>query len=177
MEPLIDLLVKHKEWVFSGIGVSAIGVIITILKRIFRATRQTSPENQSTSSPISPQASPLPAAAALPAPPAPENKHVTIYSVNEPLDPNLTTDELAILRRFCSLPRGLHTQGYRDDYLFKELLSDIPMATLHLLLESLFLKGYIAIHKTENNWYKYYRLSEDGVRYSVNNSLVKLNDA
>lgn len=173
VEQALDLLSKHKEWIFSGVGVAAIVALIALLRGVFRTPLAITREEPTTTT----QAPALQPPPSQPSPPASQPKHVTVYLANEPLDPRVTPDEVAILKRFCSFPRGLHTQGYRDDLLFNELLPDIPTASLHLFLESLFIKGYVAIHTTEDGWYKYYRLSEAGVRYAVNTGLVKLNDA
>jgi hypothetical protein len=39
------------------------------------------------------------------------------------------------------------------------------------------MKGYLSIYTVTDNFTRYYRLSDNGIRYVVNNRLVKLSDA
>ena len=103
-------------------------------------------------------------------------KHIVEYIINFPLDPVVTPEEVSILRRFSKFPRGQRTQGYRLDWIFEELLSDISASTAHLILENLLAKGYLERWTTRLG-NMYYRISDNGRHYLVDNRLVQLNDA
>jgi hypothetical protein len=97
----------------------------------------------------------------------------TEEKADSPLDPNISSDEVKLLRRFCGFPRTRYTQGYQVDYI-RKLAPDVAENTLMIFLDSLFLKGYLAKHRTNNGNHTYYQLSHDAVRYLVNNNIVTL---
>lgn len=167
MTEFLAFISKNKEWIFSGIGVSVLYAIYAAMRVIL--SRQSAHRYE-----ISKSLAGRPAAQDVQEKKEP-SKDTVEYIANIPLDPNITSDELAVLKRSCNFPRSQFTQGYRLDWIFEELVCDVTASTLHLFLESLFNKGYLAKQRTDRGNI-YYRLSDDGVRYLVDNKLVQLGD-
>ena len=169
---IIDFVWSNKEWLFSGLGVFVLTIIISIFRRVVKKTQAdkgVEQANANYSRPISSTPPPLPLAE------QPEKKekqsHIVEYVLNTPLNPNLTPQEVAILRRFVHFPRSQYTQGYRLDWIYDELLADIPKGTTYAILESLLAKGYLEKWVTRKG-NRYYTLSEAGIPFLVNNGLI-----
>ena len=170
MGTILTFIFDNKEWLFSGIGIFVIAGIFSILRKKPKSRSKTImaidkqvkiieklPDKKSSKTSDS-------------------EPHIIKYISNIPLDPNITSDELNILKNFCEFPRGHHTQGYRLDWIYNELLSKIPASTLHPYLENLFLKGYLARYISGRGSI-YYRISSNGISYLVDNELIKIEKA
>ena len=156
------LLRTELEAEFKKLGLTIDAVLISTLESIDSRTGSANEPTRDTG------------LASVSSPEDPKSPKPNVYVANAPLDPQVTSDEIEVLKRFCSFPSDVSTQGYRNDYLFDRLLPDLPATTLRLLLESLFIKGYIAIQTTVRH--RYYRLSEAGVRFAVNSGLATLTE-
>ena len=98
-----------------------------------------------------------------------DNKKREFYFVDK-LNPNITSDEKNILKRFTKFPRGQSTQGYRLDWIYNELITDIPTSTTHLLLENLWDKGFVGVFYGSQGS-QYFYLTENGRHFIANNIL------
>ena len=167
METLISYISENKEWLFSGVGIAILSAIWMALRHwLYRQ-----PGSQSNTNEAPKEI------------PNSENKNslepttnTNQYIAYVPLNTNITANELMVLNRFCKFPRSQYTQGYRLDWIYNELITDIPESTLHLYLESLFSKGYLAKQRTKQGNI-YFRISNDGISYLVDNQLINADSA
>ena len=102
-----------------------------------------------------------------------QSSHIVDYVINFDFDSQVTDEELNILSRFAEFPRGAHTQGYRLDWIYNDLLKDIPQSTTHIILENLLDKGFLEKWITKRGS-TYYRLSDNGRRFLVEKRLIRI---
>lgn len=171
MQHICEYISANREWIFSGVGVFAIGIVIRILLALFR--RKPSEERRHNKHEQSRAcASPQPPTTEPPQQSETEAKpHIVEYVVNT-IVPRLTEDEIDILRRFVHFPRSQYTQGYRLDWIYDELLADKPKGIVHMIIESLLAKGFLERWTTLQGS-SYYKLGEDAIPVLVDNGFLK----
>jgi hypothetical protein len=126
MNTFLTYIFENKEWIFSGIGVFIISAFVAELR--IRPNRQEEYHQEAPKVQGDSTAAEIPKTKDSP-------QNVVEYVANIPLDQNITSDELSILKRFCAFPRSQFTQGYRLDWIYNELISEFPASTVHLYLE------------------------------------------
>lgn len=156
---------ENKEWLFSGAGLAILSAIWMVLRHCLSPR----PDSQTITEKVPEETSKADSKNSV-APATSTNEYIAYV----PLNTNITADELMVLNRFCKFPRSQYTQGYRLDWIYKELITDIPESTLHLYLESLFSKGYLAKQRTKQG-NTYFKISNEGISYLVDNELININ--
>lgn len=182
MQSIIDLISRNREWLFSGAGILVVSWFFNKVSRLYdwpssrdylRKLTDPTREQDHNSLQKVPTASVDNEGSSF----EPERlKNVVTFYCESPLDPSLTQDEIKFLKIFSTLPRRAITMGYRVDYLYNLLLSEgVPQSTANIFVRNLYAKGYLSVYTTERGT-KYYRLSDDGIRYIVAQRYVSLDN-
>ncbi len=165
---MLEYIWANKEWIFSGAGVLAASFLgKMLLPYIFKVVR--GEERAQAGKLDSPQPS---MEKPIDKEPKAEAKPYIVEYVVNPIVPSLTVEEVAFLRRFIHFPRSPGTQGYRLDWIYNELLADMPNGVVHLIMESLLAKGFLERWTTRRG-NKYYKLAEDAIPFMVNNGFLQ----
>lgn len=174
LSALIDWAIKNREWVFSGIGVFTLGLVLSAILLLWRRYKARRGQSKSPTLITDSRSSSATEEAAVLKPTQDAiSNHIVDYVINLPLDPNITEQELAIISKFVAFPRGQNTQGYRLDWIYSDLLKDIPSGSAHLILENLVAKGHLERWSTRQG-NTYYRISDAGRAFLVDNKLICL---
>lgn len=167
MQHILEYVWANKEWIFSGVGVFAIGMILPMFRR--KPSEETLHKNNKQSTA---HVSPQPPTAEPPQQSETNAKPDIVEYIVNPIVPRLTEEEIDILRRFVHFPRSQYTQGYRLDWIYNELLADKPEGIVFMIMESLLAKGFLERWITRQG-NRYYKLGEDAIPVLVDNGFLK----